>query len=95
MPEIADILAEFSERLSRIEAALDGSNGPKFEREWYTVAEAADVLEKAPFTVREWCRHDRINAMKRNTGRGRALEWMISHQEIERIINKGLLPSRL
>jgi hypothetical protein len=95
MPELAEILAELAERLSRIEAALNGNNGTRFEKEWYTVAEAADVLGKAPFTVREWCRHDRINATKRNTGRGRALEWMISHQEIERIINKGLLPARM
>ena len=95
MPDLTDVLAEFAERLSRIEAALEGSNGPRFEKEWYTVAEAAEVLGKAPFTVREWCRHDRINATKRNTGRGRALEWMISHKEIERIINKGLLPPRM
>lgn len=95
MPEIAEILTELAERLSRIEAALGQQNGARFEKEWYTVAEAAEVLGKARFTVREWCRHDRINATKRNTGRGRALEWMISHKEIERIINKGLLPPRL
>jgi hypothetical protein len=61
-------------------------------KEWHSVAEAALILGKAEFTVREWRRLDRINALKRDCGRGGKREWMISHQELERIRNKGLLP---
>lgn len=95
MSDFTDILMQLNDRLSRIEIALSEPREPEFQKEWYTVGEAAEILGKAPFTVREWARLDRINASKRPTGRGRALEWMISHREIERIQNKGLLPSGL
>lgn len=67
----------------------------QFHKEWYAIAEAAEVLGKAPFTVREWARLGRINALKRPSGRGKASEWMIAHREVERIQNKGLLPRDL
>ncbi len=58
----------------------------------YTPVEVATILGKRPYTVREWCRLQRINATKRPVGRGGAEEWEISHTEIERIRNHGLLP---
>jgi len=61
-------------------------------KESYTPVEVAELLGKRPFTVREWCRNERINATKRSTGRGDALEWEISREELERIRNHGLLP---
>ena len=90
MTDIADILMQLDDRLSRIEVALNKGSEAAFQKEWYTVAEAAEILSKAPFTVREWARLERINASKRPCGRGRASEWMIFHREIERIQNKGL-----
>ncbi|TWU20727.1 helix-turn-helix domain-containing protein [Bythopirellula polymerisocia] len=95
MHDFADILTQLDDRLSRIELALSSYREPQFQKEWYTVAEAAEILGKAPFTVREWCRLERINASKRPSGRGTSSEWMISHSEIERIQNKGLLPRDL
>lgn len=59
---------------------------------WFTPTEVAELLDKRPYTVREWCRLRRINARKRPTGRGEAEEWEISAEEIDRCKNHGLLP---
>jgi len=61
-------------------------------KDWYTVAEVAEMLGRAEFTVREWCRLGRIYASKRACGRGPTQEWIIADSEIERIRNEGLLP---
>ncbi|WP_254509528.1 helix-turn-helix domain-containing protein [Anatilimnocola floriformis] len=84
---------EVVERLARIEQALNLllRQAPK---EWYTTAEVAELLQKAEFTVREWCRLGRVNAAKRRGGRGTAKEWIISHDELQRIRNEGLLVDR-
>lgn len=93
MNEIVEILNRFDERLSRIEEKLDASRSPEFQKEWYTVADAAKLLNKQPFTIREWCRLRRIDAKKRKCGRGRTSEWVISRAAIERYLNEGLLPN--
>lgn len=85
-------LGQLLDRLCRIEHALDRLLQRDMVKEYYTTAEVAKLLGKAEFTVREWCRLCRIYAEKRQTGRGRAKEWMISHQELTRIRNEGLLP---
>ena len=61
-------------------------------KDWYSPVEVAEILDKKPYTVREWCRLQRVKARKRPTGRGDADEWEISHDELERIKNNGLLP---
>jgi hypothetical protein len=61
-------------------------------REWYSVEEFAQVLGKAEFTVREWCRLRRVRAEKRLSGRGAFPAWCISHQELLRYQREGLLP---
>ena len=53
-------------RLSRIEAVLERIASQKATKEWYTTSEAAEILEKAEFTVREWCRLGRIHAKKQS-----------------------------
>ena len=83
---------ELLERLDRIESLLQSLVQEKTIRDYYSTAEVAELLGKAEFTVREWCRLNRVYAEKRQTGRGRAKEWMISHQELTRIRNEGLLP---
>jgi hypothetical protein len=80
------------ERLIRIEELLLTLVQHKPNKEWYTPAEAAATLERAEWTVREWCRLGRVNASKRPCGRGKSQEWIISHEEIQRIRNEGLLP---
>jgi transposase len=46
-------------------------------------------------TVREWARLGRIRAEKRKSGQGPARPWMISHAELEQLLNEGLLPLRV
>jgi hypothetical protein len=85
-------IEEVIERLARIEQALADLNKARSVKEWYSTAEAAEILGKAEFTVREHCRLGRVRASKRPCGRGNSQEWMLSHEEIERIKNEGLLP---
>ena len=61
-------------------------------KDWYSPVEVAEILGKKPYPVREWCRLQRVEARKRPTGRGDADEWEISHDELDRIKNHGLLP---
>jgi len=80
------------ERLVRIEELLLRLVQQKPDKELYTPAEVAEILERAEWTVREWCRLGRVNADKRPCGRGSSQEWIISHEELQRIRNEGLLP---
>ena len=89
---LAAALQGLQERLGRIESLLERLVQQRTVKDWYTIAEAAEILHKAEFTVREWCRLDRVRARKRACGRGRAREWMIAHDELLRIQNEGLLP---
>ena len=82
---------DLSERLERIETLLQSLLQERTIKEWYSTAEVAKLLGKAEFTVREWCRLGRVNAEKKESGRGLAGEWIISHEELTRIRNEGLL----
>ena len=82
------------ERLARIESMLAALVERQKVKEWYSVEEVASQVGKAAFTVREWCRHGRILAQKRSYKRGKSAEWMISHEELVRVQNQGLLPDR-
>ena len=78
-------------RLERIENLLTSLVELEPPKEFYTTAEVAQILGKAEFTVREWCRLGRIHAKKRMSGRGRSKEWMISFKELQRVQSEGLL----
>jgi hypothetical protein len=82
------------ERLARIEQLLTTLVEKQTIKDWYGTEEAAQILGKAEFTVREWCRLGRIRAEKRRSGRGKFQSWVISHAEIQRIQREGLLPLR-
>ena len=79
-------------RLERIERELQELVSQRVIKEYYTTSEVAQRLGRAEFTVREWCRLGRVWASKRECGRGNSKEWMISHEELMRIQNEGLLP---
>ncbi len=87
-----DDLNELAERLRRIEQTLDLLVQQRMIKEWYSTSELSHLLGKAEFTVREWCRLGRVRAQKKQCGRGVAGEWIISHEELTRIRNEGLLP---
>ncbi len=86
--EIGEVLS----KLERIENVLVHLVAERTVKDWYSTREIAEILDKAEFTVREWCRLGRVNAVKRATGRGNTREWMISHDELIRSRNHGLLP---
>lgn len=79
-------------RLDRIEQTLELLVKERTIKEYYSTKEVAELLGKAEFTVREWCRNGRIWAEKRPCGRGNSKEWMISYEELTRVRNEGLLP---
>jgi predicted site-specific integrase-resolvase len=80
------------ERLDRIESMLAVLVERQTVREWYTTEQVARLVGKAEFTVREWCRHGRLRAEKRASGRGAYPAWVISHAELLRYQREGLLP---
>ena len=82
------------ERLDRIESMLAVLVERQTVREWYTTEQVARLVGKAEFTVREWCRHGRLRAEKRASGRGAYPAWVISHAELLRYQREGLLPAK-
>ena len=82
------------ERLKKIEAMLTVLVERQIVREWYTTEQVAQLVGKAEFTVREWCRLGRLKAEKRMSGRGAYPAWIVSHDELLRYQREGLLPCR-
>ncbi len=80
------------ERLDKIEAMLGILIERQQVREYYSVEEFARIVGRAEFTCREWCRHRRIRAEKKVSGRGAHAGWAIAHQELQRFQREGLLP---
>ncbi|MEO6812099.1 MAG: helix-turn-helix domain-containing protein [Isosphaeraceae bacterium] len=89
---------DIAARLARLEVQIGEIHSlivnQKLIKDFYSTAEVALALGKAEYTVREWCRQGRVHAEKRAYGRGRAKEWIVSHQELVRLKNEGLLPDR-
>jgi hypothetical protein len=82
------------ERLDKIEQLLLVLVERQQVREYYSVEEFARIVGRAEFTCREWCRHGRIKAEKKESGRGAYASWAISHEELLRFQREGLLPLR-
>ncbi len=91
-----DEWAKLNERLCGIEALLREVHERVIQgsivKEYYTTQDVAKILSKRPYTVREWCRLGRVHGEKSHAGRGLDEEWRISHAELTRIQNEGLLP---
>jgi hypothetical protein len=91
---VAEEMSVVLERLDRIEATLAVLVEKQTVKDWYSTDEVAKLLDKAEFTVREWCRLSRIHAEKKGSGRGKFQSWVISHAELLRIQREGILPLR-
>jgi hypothetical protein len=85
---------ELTTRLDRIEGLLVALVQRQAVRDWYSTHEFARIVDKAEFTVREWCRLGRVYAEKKTGGRGKHASWVIPHQELLRFQREGLLPDR-
>lgn len=83
---------EILARLERIETLLTDLLAERTQKEYYTVAEVAQIVGRSEYTVREWCRHRRIRGEKSRVGCGSSTEWRVSHAELVRIQNEGPLP---
>jgi Helix-turn-helix domain len=86
---------DLESRLERIERLLADLVSVRQIKDYYGTDEFAQIVGKAEFTCREWCRHGRIKAVKRACGHGRSKEWAIPHDELLRYQNHGLLPFRV
>jgi hypothetical protein len=82
------------EHLKRVEAMVSELVRQRVVKQWYTTTEIAEALGKSAYSVREWARLGRIHARKKPCGRGRNGEWVVSHEELTRLRNEGLLPAR-
>lgn len=95
-PPVGERLERMEEAILRLETVLNEVRTALGERasikDSYSTAEVAKLLGKRPFTVREWCRLGRVRAEKTYSGRGAEPEWRLSHDEVVRVRNEGLLP---
>lgn len=99
-PDIVMMLTDMHEAMNAMRADLQAvraemrekPTAPVEPRAAYSVTEAAGLLQKGEYTVRNWCREGRINATKRAEGRGCSKVWSISSDEVTRYRDEGLLP---
>jgi Helix-turn-helix domain len=89
-----DELGPVLERLERIEHALLVLTEQATVRDWYSVEQFAEIVGKAPYTVREHCRLGRLAGVKKRSGHGLQKEWVLPHSELLRFQKEGLLPER-
>ena len=82
-------VAVLTARLDAIESLLRSLVERQKVKDWYTVAEFAQLADLTPYTVRMYCRKERLAAVRKSTGRG---DWALSHEEYLRHQREGLLP---
>ena len=87
--DIAEALAEIAERMASLERRVEAIFVGQLDKEWYTTEEVAALAGRAPWTVREWCRHGRVQAVKRPG----CDKWVLSRAELDRLLNEGLRPT--
>ncbi len=81
------------DRLERIETMLTALIERQPSPGWYSIEQFSRIVGRSELTCREWCRLGRINARKKESGRGAHAAWAISHDELQRYQSEGLLRS--
>lgn len=87
MEDVGEFLSQIAERMESLEKRIEAVVIGRLEKEWYTTDEVAVLMKRAPWTVRQHCLSGRIKGKKR-AGSDR---WLVSRQELERLMNEGLL----
>jgi hypothetical protein len=82
---IISMLKSVLDRLDRLEENLAISR-PK---DAYTVDEAAERLNRSPWTVRDWCNKGQVPGATKIHGKGRTGEWRISHDALVKVQIEG------
>jgi hypothetical protein len=80
---------ELVRRIERLEVQIALLNVPSAVATHYSVAQFAEKVGRACYTVREWARLGRIESTRR-AGRGPYREYVISHSELTRYLEQGL-----
>jgi transposase len=92
MDGATNAMNQVQDQLAQVMATLNLLMVKHAIKDWYSTQEVAQLLNKSAYTVREWCRNQRVRGEKKNSGRGKHQSWVISHQELLRIQKEGLLP---
>lgn len=87
MSDIAKNIDRLADRIESLEKRIEAVVVGRLDKEWYTTEEVAVLMDRAPWTVRQWCLQGRVRAKKRS-GTDR---WVVSRDEVERLMNEGLL----
>ena len=82
-------LPDLVKRIEQLEQQVALLNASHTSLPHYSVAQFAERVQRASYTVREWARLGRIQATRR-AGRGPYQEYVISHLELMRYREQGL-----
>lgn len=88
--DITTRLDRIEETLAAFQDMLAALLNRETQKDWYSVAEFGRLAGRSSFTVREHCRHGRIQAVKKESGRGKHTGWAIPHAELLRFEKEGL-----
>ena len=92
LSHLRDVVASISSDVKALCAFKEEPASVSPPRTSFGTAEVAVMVKRSEFQVRKWCRENRILADKKDCGRGRHGEWLISADEVARVLNEGLLP---
>jgi hypothetical protein len=90
--ELETRLAEIERVQTAILRRLDDLLSLKTVKDFYSVEEVAERVDRSEYQIREWLRFGRMHGVKRSVGRGAHKEWAIPHDELNRYLNHGLRP---
>jgi hypothetical protein len=92
--EIPEVVARLDQLDAKLDELADLLIRQRTVKDFFPIAEMAEITGRAEFTVREYCRLGRVRGEKLACGRGKHQAWVISHEELTRYRNEGLLPPR-